>query len=502
MEGKISFSTGFFGKAYNAISEKVTYNNPNYSIYNNKGKSVKLEPLVSRVGSRPILLNKNMEQIEILENATNVILEQEVKGMDELTFNINLSDKHRGKIVNESYVQMFNTIYVIRSIIDDKSSRNTEVFCEATWYDIMYAEPFDLNGLNWVSTSVASIMIDMLKGTGWSLGTCKINKKVTVHLDSVEVNRLSALRTLENICNGELVFNTLTKTVDMIEDGGSFTGASIMYDKNADNIKAEYDTRELVTKIVPYGKDGMTIESANNGKPYLENYSYTNTVRYQTISDERYTNPYELKEACEIALAELSKPRVSYTTTMSEIMTDTSGHEQFFIGGIVRVYDKELNLDTLTRIMKWKLNVSEPWNSDVTLESKAKSLSELLTGVESINSSFSVDSSSGSVTDMTPFNYLMNSRADDGFAYWQGGNGWEIDTVNGASGNVSFKANGSLGTTKTLTQVITPATRNAYALSFKGATENLVKGSNCRIGIEVVVTFEDGSTETQFVSLV
>ena len=499
MENKVSFSPGFFGQTYNSINKKVKYNNPNYSIYNNKGKSVNLEPLVSRVGWRPILLNEQMEQIEILENATDVILEQEVKGMDELTFKLNLSDKHREKISNEKFVQMFDTVYIIRNIIDNKSTRETEVFCEATWYDLMYTEPFSPEQLEWTSTSVKTIMSDMLKGTGWSVGKCEVDKKVTVKLSDVGVSKLSGLRQLEEACAGELVFETMTKKINMVADGGTFTGASIMYNKNADNIKAEYDTRELVTKLIPYGKNGMTIADANNGKIYLENYSYTNAVRYQAISDERYTNPYELKAICEVALAELCKPRVSYTTTMSEITTNTSGHEKFYIGGIVRVYDTELNLDAQTRIMKWKLNVSEPWNSDVVLESKAKSLSELLTGTNNSVNSFSQDETISTVSDLSVYNYLLNSRADYGMNYWQN-TGWSVDVSKGGTGKASFLVEAEVGKTKTLAQKVYPSSRSAYSLSFKANSRDVEIGSGT-IGVEIEIEFEDGTTEKKYIKL-
>jgi len=103
--------------------------------------------------------------------------------------------------------------------------------------------------------------------------------------------------------------------------------------------------------------------------------------------------------------------------------------------------------------------------------------------------------------DMVPFNHLRNSRADDGFAYCVI-SGFEVDTENGVSGTASFKAEGILGMTKTLPQTVYPATRKSYTFSAQIASENLEKGENGQVGVEVVIEYKDGSTETRFIDLI
>lgn len=479
------------GLKFNSIN-KVKFNS---SIKNDT--VVDLPMLLSRVGPRPIALDENMYQLAILENAHDIYLDQEVKGLDELTFNIDIVDANFMYIKNENLIQMFNTIYIIREINVDKNNMKADVFCEALWYDIAYGEP--LTKADWNDTNVRSIANDILYGSGWKIGTVGNFNHSSLHVQ-IDDNRLSALRKLESKVGGELIFDTQNKIVHLFKEVVNHTGASIMYDKNADNIQANYDTKELVTKIYPYGADGLTIKNANNGKEYLENYSYTKKVRVQVISDERYTNPYELKDMCERALEELSKPRSSYNITMKD-MTEKSGleHEKFFIGGLVRVYDKELNLDVTTRIMKWKYNVSEPEQSDMNLEYKAKSLSELLTGEDNYSNMFSSDNGK-EIANLSVFNQLLNSRADDGFAYWSN-SGFTIDSSKGSSGNSSFKATGQLGVEKRLKQTIYPADNSNFAISFKAQTENLVETNSSAIGVEVKIKYTDGTTETKFVKL-
>ncbi len=484
---------------YNTLG-RVKYNVLGKLKYNTEYVG-KLRQIFTRLGPRPIVLNQNIEQVAVLENAFDVILEQEVGGMDELTFSLPMKDSKRKLIQNEGYIQMFDTIYAIREIIDHKKDRITEVYAEAIWYDLMYAEALD--EFDWKDKTAYNMMNDVLKGTGWRVGIVEFNNTRTLHVD-VDKNRLEVLGMIEDLFGGELTFDTQAKKVNLLLPVGKDTGASIMYDKNADDIEARYSTRELITRIYAYGKDGLTIADANNDVPYVEDFTYTNKLRVKTIKDERYTNPFHLKEMVQQALAILSKPQAIYTIKMAELSNRTGlSHEKFFIGGIVRVYDKELELDVQTRIMKWRYNVIEPWRTELTLESKPKTLSELLTGDNSFSERLVSEDivEKADMLNLSVFNYLMNSRADDGFVYWEN-NGWEIDPVNGHSGSASFKAVGESGVRKEMHQTVYPSNRDAYALSFRAHAQNIKKGLNGRVGIEVIITYEDGSKETKFIPLV
>ena len=94
---------------------------------------------------------------------------------------------------------------------------------------------------------------------------------------------------------------------------------------------------------------------------------------------------------------------------------------------------------------------------------------------------------------------LRNSRADDGFAYWQN-SGFEVDPNNGVSGTASFKAVGVPGT-KSMAQTVYPANRRNYTISAQIGSENLQKGVNAQVGIEVEFEYEDGSIERRFIDL-
>ena len=143
-----------------------------------------------------------------------------------------------------------------------------------------------------------------------------------------------------------------------------------------------------------------------------------------------------------------------------------------------------------------------PWKTVIELSTKLKELGDSSASWEkaadTLSSSDLLDRQE--MKDLVVNNHLLNSRADDGFSYWQN-SGFEVDGENGASGNASFKCVGALNTTKTLSQEVYPATRSSYTVSASIVTENLKKGANGRVGIELIIEYEDGSEETRFVEL-
>jgi phage minor structural protein len=485
---------------------KVKYNLLGRAKYNSRFAIERVQFFTQLAGAMPIIYNQKGERLGILENADEVILDQEVGSIDTLTFEVPFNDPKAIYIENENLVELVDNRYIIRRVTKKRSSSNLslEVYCEATWYDLQQAEPMKV--WTWENATPREILEDMLEGTGWYVGKVEINSRRNLSLEEGLVNRLKAMNELPSIFDGELKFNTKNNTVDFLVPRGRDSGAAIVYRKNMDEIEHEYSTDQLTTKLYLYGKDNMSIADAHpEGKEYIENYEYTDKVRVTIMKDERFTNPYHLYEKGVNALKILSRPTGSYRIKLSDLsILSGLSHEQFYLGDTVWVFDEELQINDRKRIMKWRYNVKRPWDTEVILESKHPTLSELLSGIQEgsgfLQSEDAVERDE--MLNLNVFNYLLNSRADDGFSYWTN-KGWEIDPVNGYSGNASFKAVGEPGTTKELIQEVFPSHREEYSISFRASTDNIALGENGRIGIYVTVKYVDGTEdEPVFISLV
>ena len=177
-------------------------------------------------------------------------------------------------------------------------------------------------------------------------------------------------------------------------------------------------------------------------------------------------------------------------------------HENWKLGDIVTIMDNDLNIKVKTRIVRREYNLREPWNTvlelSTTLRELGDSSSQWDAAADTLAGANLVDSQE--MKDLVPFNHLKNSRADSGLSYWEN-SGFEVDAKNGVSGTASFKCNGALNTTKSLTQIVTPANRESYTFSCQVASEDLKKGDNGQVGIEVTFEYEDGTTEKRFIDL-
>ena len=457
------------------------------------------KPPYERLGfARPMVLDRNGAWESVLENAYDIIVTSEINGADTLEFKMPYSDAKRLTLDNEKSVQIVSDIYRIRTITDEKGSDGsavTTVYAEAAFYDLAFSaekQPVEFN-----ADRPEVPIRHALKGTGWTVGTVNVTTLRTWTCE--EDNALAILRTVQNIHGGDLVFDNGNKIVDLLTFSGKESGALFAYRKNLNSIKRVVDTRSLITRLYAYGKEGMTFSLINDGKEYVEDFTYTEEVRVATLDCSDFTNPYQMLEFARMRIAEYCKPRISYVLSAMDLSVLTGyEHEEWKLGDIVTVDDRDLDMTIRTRVIRRQYNLQEPWKTVLELSSKLRELGDSSLAVVADELSQS-DVVQQEIKDMVPFNHLRNSRADDGFAYWQN-SGFEVDPQNGVSGTASFKAVGVPGT-KSMAQTVYPANRRNYTISAQIGSENLQKGVNGQVGIEVEFEYEDGSIERRFIDL-
>lgn len=453
--------------------------------------------------SRPVVLDSNGAWEAVLENAYDIIVTGEINGEDTLTFKIPYRDIKRVHIDSEKKIQIVDDIYKVRTVTDSKDTEGnsvTEVYAEAEFYDLTFSVLKEEKTFEAEYPETA--MAYALAGTEWAVGTVNVRTKRT--WTSSEKNALSILRNVADLHGGDLVFDCANRLVHLLTVNGKDSGALFAYRKNMKSIQRVVDTRSLVTQLYAFGADGLTFADINNGKPYVEDYTYTREVRISTLDCSSFTNPYQMKAYTEMRLAQYAKPTISYVLNAMDLSVLTGyEHEAWALGDYVRVEDKELGISVTTRIVRREYNLQEPWNTvlelSTTLKNLGSSASQWDNAADTLEGTSMV--SNDDIREMVPFNLLRNSRADDGLAYWTS-SGFVADGENGASGTASFKADGVSGMTKSLSQTVYPANRDSYTISAQIGSENLEKLSDSsQVGIEVVIEYEDGTTESRFIDL-
>jgi phage minor structural protein len=375
------------------------------------------KPPHEKIGfARPVVLDRNGGWEAILENAYNIVVTSEINGEDTLSFMIPYRDPKRMFIDSEKKIQIVDDIYKVRTMTDTKDSEGnlaTEVYAEAEFYDLTFSVRKEEHKFEAETAEVA--MAYALEGTEWGVGTVNVRTKRT--WTSTEKSALSILRSVADLHGGDLVFDCPNRLVHLLTVNGIDSGALFAYKKNMKSIKRVVDTRSLVTRLYAVGSDGLTFADINNGKPYVEDFTYSSDIRISTLDCSSFTNPYQMKEYTEMRLAQYAKPNISYVLNAMDLSVLTGyEHEAWSLGDYVHVEDKDLGLSVTTRVIRREYNLQEPWNTVLELSTTLKNLGSSASQWDNVADSLEGTSmvTNNDIREMVPFNLLRNSRGDDG----------------------------------------------------------------------------------------
>lgn len=216
----------------------------------------------------------------------------------------------------------------------------------------------DLEGKPWERFESVEHTIDKalslaLAGTGWIVGKCTLKKKRTVRI--TDTSSLGIVQEIKKIYRCDLVFNTLTKTIDVHEHLGEDKGTYFIESLNLKALGIQGNSYNYCTRIIPIGKDDLKISTINNGKGYVENYQYSNKIKTIIWKDDRYTIAQNLKEDAEAKLEELSKPYRSYAATilnLAKLNNDYKDILDYKLGDTITLISKSNKFRDKQRIVK------------------------------------------------------------------------------------------------------------------------------------------------------
>lgn len=450
----------------------------------------------------PVVVNSQLRPLALLHQAYGIYVHQTLAGEDRLTFT--LPHPVPAELTIGALLDLAGRVYRVMLLgnkENEQGLRFAEVEAWALWHDLTKMP--ELPAQEWIDASVAEILTWLLPGSGWAIGALTTLSRRNLRWGG-GCNRLEALRDIERAFNAEIVWDTAARTVSVVPAGGTNTGVFFLRGKNLRKAEAETSMVETVHRLYPRGHQGLTIAVVNGGVPYLEVPSPFDPPPSAVLVAEEFTDPLQLREYAEAVFATMNIPQTSYVCGIVDLSA-VQGHEDesISVGDVVTVYDNDAGINITTRVVRMRYSVEEPWSSEIELATVRQDLSHAIRAVQKAVDEFDVVDaiSVQDIAQLMVFNHLLNTRADDGFAYWVN-DGWEIDSTRGFSGPASFRAVGQLGVSKTLLQTIWPAHRENYVISLRGMMENVVLGPLGKVGVEVVLHYTDGTSETHFVALV
>ena len=150
--------------------------------------------------------------------------------------------------------------------------------------------------------------------------------------------------------------------IGIYESIGRDNGITIAYSKNLQELTAEYDWSNVVTKLLPVGTDGILLDELYVYSSVQYNLPYTKSINFaQEIDQDDYTDEEGNvdEEAYHEALKEdLRKQAQEYVDTFCYPVVNytlkANPEKVSDIGDIIRVTDKRIGIDLLTSVIAYE----------------------------------------------------------------------------------------------------------------------------------------------------
>ena len=228
-------------------------------------------------------------------------------GLDELCFTISIWDEMYQLIQEEASIKEDGNNYLVKAIDGGKESAIIKAQIDLDdWKSVLVVD------YNSGSKTVGDI-VEAVAPTGWSVvDNSGLDYRRTISLTSATpLNVLDQCRS--QFSGVTFKWDNISKVVTIVNmDSGENLGAFVTRELNLreDNYKGK--STNFATRLYAYGKDGLSFADINNGKPYIDNNTYSDRVICAYWKDERYTIAENLLNDAQKKLAEMAVPSRSF----------------------------------------------------------------------------------------------------------------------------------------------------------------------------------------------
>lgn len=250
-------------------------------------------------------------------------------------------------IKNEYYVETDKARFTIKEVAPDESGSEYHGQLDLEDLQRVPFKRFTSKGQTLQAAAEAA-----LQGTGWTVQT---NITTIRNVQRYKVTPLEALYSIRDAWMCEISFDNLNNVVTFAEKIGEDKGVYFMRGINLREVSPNYDSYDYVTRLIPYGADGLTIESVNDGIAYVENYQYSTKVLTMIWEDTSYEDAQSLKDDAVKKLADLSKPKKAFDCEVINLAKESTSYNilDYNVGDTIHLIDDLTGTDELQRIVKY-----------------------------------------------------------------------------------------------------------------------------------------------------
>lgn len=304
-----------------------------------------------------LLSNNNavlpIDDFYILEKST---------GLDELVFSISIYDENYPYILEESIVE-YEQPYLVKAI--DAGVNTAKVKCQLD-LDALKTE-MKIGYSNNSSTLVATV--NGVLPEGWMF----IDHSDSVIQRTIEGDYTPYEIIVECAVTYDVAFRFKPKEKKIYAYNlASFKplGAFASRELNLKEINYKGKSTDFYTRLYAYGKDGLSFADINNGKEYVDNFTYSDKIVCAVMRDERYTTKDGLLEAASKQVATGGIPSRSYECAVYDLAKtnpEMYSFQDFSLFSVVRLIDDIKKVSINYQVVEYQRHPYYPEKNVITL---------------------------------------------------------------------------------------------------------------------------------------
>lgn len=301
--------------------------------------------------------DSNYKFLKLLPSCRNIYTTETLDtGFKTLCFEVPCKDEFFEIIQEENYVETADYSFIIKELILEDNDF-IEVRCSANIEELTgrIFPVFDC-----LEMGVQQIYEYCLSKSSWSLDYQSQDRSIATYQLS-HTTGYDMIKQVAEDFGQEFWFDTKTKVLRIYDKMGSEFGAYFSNELNLKQLTKQSSTYDYATVVFPLGKNGLKITNINNGKDYLEDYSYTNKTIEAYFIDEDIEVAEILKMKAEEYLANACVPRASYRLQLASL------GENVGLGDVIYLVDKIKRIKQQQRVVKIVRYLREPSQSSVEI---------------------------------------------------------------------------------------------------------------------------------------
>lgn len=326
----------------------------------------------------------NSNGLCVLSEATDVKISEEINGTNSLNFSLPLDYEKWQYLKIGNYAICDGKIFrVYRKTRDKQGGIKRQVECLHIISDL--STKLILEYPIMIAKTPQEIITEALDGTSFNLLTTLPNNmewvtETTDFLDVVsKTTPLSIIKALiDKLGYGELYIDNFNiALVKKIVSNTNVLNSTTKF--NAKSISDDEDGTELITRLYPFGKDDLSLDSIYIDSPLISQIGtregYKDYKDIETKAELLTKAQFEFSETNE---NRIDMPLLQYRLTLIDMYKLYGDSYKIGLGDTIRIIDDDFDIETLQRVVSYDYYPYEPKMSSFTLGKASKNLVEML----------------------------------------------------------------------------------------------------------------------------